>query len=61
MPPVGAEQVANSNSKSKVSSSRGTQSGTPPADPDLQAVIDAWPALPVRVRKIISDLIRDAE
>jgi hypothetical protein len=41
--------------------SRGTESGTPPADPDLQAVIDAWPTLPTHVRQMIRDLIRDAK
>jgi hypothetical protein len=50
----GPEQSANSLGKPQISPERGTESGTigsetpktsPPADPELLAVIAAWPAL----------------
>jgi len=59
-----------SGQKQQIQGGRGTESGTPggdlasirqPADPDLAAVVKAWPALPADVRKAILDLARVRE
>ncbi|MCC6427501.1 MAG: hypothetical protein IT435_11845 [Phycisphaerales bacterium] len=72
MPPEGLEHLRDSAGNTRVSDSGGSKSGnkgggfgppTPPAkptDPDLAAVIAAWPSLPAAVRAGITAMVKAA-
>ena len=65
LPPRGVEQVPNSPVKSGFSESGGAKSGALGAqggviDPELRAIIDAWPVLPDAIKVGILAMVRTA-
>ena len=63
MPPDGAEHPAENLGKTAVSDQSGAQCGAldareAPFDPDLAAVVDAWPALPQAIKAGILAMVR---
>jgi hypothetical protein len=68
--PVGCEHTQDSGGKQRASGQRGTPNGTvgggpspktPPADPDLAAVVMAWPDLPAALRAGIVAMVKAAK
>lgn len=64
---AGTEHPSKTLAKPQISETGGAKSGAPgdasasnrqPADPDLQAIIDAWPTLPDDVRRTIAGVVR---
>ena len=63
VPPRGVEQIANSSGNQGVALPSGAESGavggdSAPIDPDLAAVVAAWPGLPEAVRRKVVALVR---
>ena len=56
MTPTGFEQPSDSTGKTQNAKAHGAPHGA--IDPDLAAIIDAWPTLPADVRKMICGVVR---
>jgi hypothetical protein len=63
VPPQGLERVAKTTGKTGIPDSGGAECGAlgaqnAPSDPDLAAVVDAWPTLPEAVRTAILAMVK---
>ena len=65
MTPTGTEHTANSSGNQGIAVQGGAKSGalsgdSAPIDPDLLAVVAAWPTLPQAVRRQVVAMVKEA-
>jgi len=63
--PEGYEQTPLALSKTRISETERTKSGTPgaqntPPDPDLAVIQDRWPGLPEHIKQAVLSLVRSS-